>query len=412
MKSCPSCGEKLREIALYCGGCGAEANFSSLDSPDSFFVSKSSPFPSPAPAANCSEGGKPYEPKYKTRLTTIFSESQPPSDPAVSAWRDRIRSGWQALRLKQGLTQWSGLRWEVRLSIAAIVPATLCLWVLLAVIGDELFTPGGLACGLLLTPLLAIAAFCVARPEPSAVWCERLGEWSGSKRRRAESKQSFFARWFFRPAWAALHGATRLTAGIRDPHLRTGVTIALQLFVVYLALSVVLLVASVIVGVILLAFALVMLWLVMKVVSWFSSEGGTTVPRRQSSWSPGKLFASGRSEVQTDFFGNEYVQHYDDHRNKTGHSEESTDFFGNQYVQHFDENQNKEGWSEEQTGFFGNHYIQHRSNENEKVGHSEKQVGFLGNEYVQHYDQRGDPTGRSEERSDLLGNKYVKHEPE
>ncbi len=120
----------------------------------------------------------------------------------------------------------------------------------------------------------------------------------------------------------------------------------------------------------------------------------------------------GYSEKKTDWLGNEYIQHYDDHGNRICTSEEKTDWFGNEYVQHYDEERNRTGTSEEKTGWFGNEYVQHYDEARNRTGTSEEKTGWFGNEYVQHHDEERNRTGTSEKKTDWLGNEYVRHRDE
>ena len=117
----------------------------------------------------------------------------------------------------------------------------------------------------------------------------------------------------------------------------------------------------------------------------------------------------GTSRVQTDLWGEEYIQYYDENGNKTGTSREKTDLFGNRYVQHYDKSGNKTGTSREKTDLFGNRYVQHYDEHDDKAGTSREKTDLWGEEYVQHYDEHDDKAGTSREKTDLFGDPYVQH---
>lgn len=117
----------------------------------------------------------------------------------------------------------------------------------------------------------------------------------------------------------------------------------------------------------------------------------------------------GRSEERTDFFGNKYTQHYDEHGNKAGRSEERTGFLGGKYVQHYDQSGAKAGRSEDRAGFLGNTYTQHYDQSGGKTGRSEIRSRLLGDTYTQHHDQAGSKTGWSERKSGFFGKRFTQH---
>ena len=119
--------------------------------------------------------------------------------------------------------------------------------------------------------------------------------------------------------------------------------------------------------------------------------------------------SGGRSEKKTDFWGNEYIQHYDDRGQPIGRSEVKTDFWGNEYVQHYDNKGQTTGRSEQRESFFGGSYTQHYDNKGQATGRSEQRETLFGNTYTQHYDNKGQATGRSEQRETFFGNTYTQH---
>ena len=92
----------------------------------------------------------------------------------------------------------------------------------------------------------------------------------------------------------------------------------------------------------------------------------------------------GTSRVQTDLWGEEYIQYYDENGNKTGTSREKTDLFGNRYVQHYDKSGNKTGTSREKTDLFGDPYVQHYDAGQNKAGFSRDRVNLWGGQPGRH----------------------------
>ena len=117
----------------------------------------------------------------------------------------------------------------------------------------------------------------------------------------------------------------------------------------------------------------------------------------------------GWSEERTNFWGEKYTQHHDEHGHKTGWSEERTDFWGDKYTQHHDESGSKTGWSDTRTDFFGDNYEQHHDHSGSKTGWSEERTDFFGDNYAQHHDQSGSKAGWSEARTDVWGDAYEQH---
>lgn len=117
----------------------------------------------------------------------------------------------------------------------------------------------------------------------------------------------------------------------------------------------------------------------------------------------------GRSEEKTDWFGDKYVQHYDEHGVEVGRSEDKTDWFGDKYVQHYGEQDDEIGRSEDKTDWFGDEYTQHFDESDNKSGISEEKTDWFGDQFTQHLDQSGNETGRSEAKTDWLGDGYIQH---
>jgi hypothetical protein len=116
----------------------------------------------------------------------------------------------------------------------------------------------------------------------------------------------------------------------------------------------------------------------------------------------------GWSEKRTDFFGDEYVQHFDEDGNEAGWSQTKEGFSG-EYTQHHDNDGNEVGWSEEKDGVLVDQYTQHYDNDNNEVGWSEEKEGVLVDCYSQHYDSDNNETGWSEEKRGVLVDRYTQH---
>lgn len=252
-----------------------------------------------------------------------------------------------------------------------------------------------------LLPVIAGIVIALARPEPVIGWMEKALNSCAERRDRAAAKDTKTARWFFRPLYAALYLAGAGTRFIRDPFLRCGVTLAIQLYLICFALFVAYIAIVVIVA---LAFLLFALWIWSKFTG--DNEGPVSSRERRASFRPA------RSEPRTDFLGNKYVQHLDENGRKIARTETKHDFLGNAYQETVSQDGERLGRSEAREGIFGDKYTQHFDAEGKKAGRSEQREGFLGNEYVQDYDEEGRKAGRSEVKEDFLGSKYVKHTPE
>ncbi len=301
-------------------------------------------------------------------------------------FREAFQAIWQA---------WDEVRWEARFVAIGMLVCLLLAWI---------YSAAGFLLSLLAAPLGVCALVAVARPTPAPKRVDGFVRWADDKRQRALAKGTFFAKWVMRPFYATLSGSARLTAAIKDPYLRAGVTITLQTYAVFLALFIVS--AAIYAILVLLCMALV-LWIIAYALSeGGGSRGGSTVA---SAFRRG---FSGRSETRTDFWGDQYQQHHDANYDKAGYTEQRTDLWGDQYQQHFSQQGDKTGHSEGREDFLGDPYTQHYNQQGEKTGYSERKEDWLGGEYTQHYDQHGNRIGRSEERTDLFGDKYTKHEDE
>ena len=354
MKLCASCGYSLRDEASFCGACGSPITVGATATAT---VSQ--------PVANAE------------------------SSSALSDAIAHVKAGEMRQAISDLLRWWQALRWEIRLAVV-----TTCVVVLLVI----LYASGSALLSLLLIPFCPALILTLARPEPMLGKVDRFIQWCALKRDQSKAKGSFLATWFFRPLYAGLSGSATLTAPVKDPYLRAGLTLGLQIFALFLALFVA---YAVVMLVIALLFIALMFW----IVSFILSE-------EKSAPNVGRWVTRGRSETQQDILGNEYAQRYDDQGYKVGYSEKCTDMFGNEYQQHFSQEGKKTGHSEAKTDLLGQPYTQHYDQQGARAGSSEDQTDLLGDPYVQHYDEQGRRAGRSEERTNILGDKYVKHEEE
>lgn len=117
----------------------------------------------------------------------------------------------------------------------------------------------------------------------------------------------------------------------------------------------------------------------------------------------------GRSEDETDWFGNKRTVHYDDDGNKIGTSETKTDWFGDEYVEHRDLDGQLSGKSETKTDWLGDEYEDHRAADGKRTGTSTTEQDWFGDDYQQHLDSDGTRAGRSTEETDWLGDRYTRH---
>lgn len=105
-----------------------------------------------------------------------------------------------------------------------------------------------------------------------------------------------------------------------------------------------------------------------------------------------------KSKVKKDFFGNEYIQYYDENGNETDRSKVKKGFFGGTYTEDYDENGNRTGTSKVKKGIFGGEKVEHYDGSGRKTGESRKKKGILSGEYTQNYDESGRETGRTEKK--------------
>ncbi len=118
----------------------------------------------------------------------------------------------------------------------------------------------------------------------------------------------------------------------------------------------------------------------------------------------------GRSELRTDFLGEEYTQHYDDKGNRIGTTHTRADLFGETYLEHRDNKGNIAGDSRTYSDMFGDEYMRHRNRSSDFVGTSKSDNDFFDDAFVTHRDAKGSVTGRSTPRTDLLGARYISHD--
>lgn len=353
MKLCSSCGYSLRDETGFCDVCGASITLE----PTATF--------SPSAASHGSSA-------------TL-------SDAVI-----HLKAGEVKQTAADLLSWWQALRWEIRL---AVVAACLAIPLLLLI-----YISGGFFLSLLLLPLYPMALLTLARPEPLIAKIYRFIEWCDLQRDKSKAKETFLAKWFFSPVYAGFSGSAKLTTSIKDPYLRTGLTLGIQISALFLALFVVYIVVILILVLLFLAFVF---WIIS-----FMLKGEKAAPN------VGQWFTQGHSERHFDVFGNEYAQHYDEQERMSGYSENRTDIFGNTYQQHFSQEGEMTGHSEQTTDVFGNPYTQHYDAQDAQAGHSQETSDWLGNPYVQLYNKQEEQAGRSEARTDIFGNEYVKHEEE
>ncbi|MEO0417612.1 MAG: hypothetical protein AAF249_02025 [Pseudomonadota bacterium] len=117
----------------------------------------------------------------------------------------------------------------------------------------------------------------------------------------------------------------------------------------------------------------------------------------------------GRSNDESDIFGDKYTQHRDDDDNKSGTSRRETGLFGDEKIQHRDQDGQKTGHSENRTDIFGDNYQQHFDDSGEKDGYTEERTDAFGETYSVRYDRDGNKIGESRQQTGLLGDKYVEH---
>ena len=118
---------------------------------------------------------------------------------------------------------------------------------------------------------------------------------------------------------------------------------------------------------------------------------------------------TGHSEKKKDWWGDEYIQHYDADGNKIGTSVEKKDWFGDTYVQRYDKDINKAGTSEERTDWHGDSYTQARDSTGKKSGRSVVKTRFNNDPHTQHYSDVDEKIGTSEKKKTWKGGRYTQH---
>lgn len=295
--------------------------------------------------------------------------------------------------------QWKAAHWAIR--VAVVTGALATLLALLPPDVIPLFVVFGF-------PVLVGSVIALARPHPVTAWIDRTLTVYAARRDKAAAKGTLPSRWFFRPLYAVLHSSAGWMRGIQDPYLRSGMTIAIQIYWLYAALFVAYIAIGVVIAI---AMLLLTLWIMSKVLSqdWSARPSRTASPDRFRS---SRAFGAARSREREGTWGNKYVEHLDERGDVVATTSEKESFFGNKYQETVSKDGERIGRSEEREGFWGSKYTQHYDGDGEKSGRSEAREGFLGNEYVQHYDQDGNKAGTSEARDGFLGQKYVEHKGE
>ena len=324
------------------------------------------------------------------------------SDPNILEHPENVPSAASevvAHRADQLLRQWHTAHWGIRVTV--VTGALILVLVLL----EKFWSPEAVSLLLFFgLPLMAGLVIALARPQPVIAWMDHALVACARRRDKATAKDTVPSRWFFRPLYSGLCLVATWTRGIRDPYLRCGVALALQIYLIYTSLVVAYIAIGVVIAI---AMFIVMLWIMAKFLSGdWSSSSRTNLRERRVQRAP---VGTGRSEVREGFWGNKYVQHFDENGRKIAQTHEKEGFWGNHYQETVSEDGGTIGRSEEREGFWGDKYTQHYDADGRKSGKSELREGFLGNPYAQHYDQDGNKVGRSEEREDFFGQKYVEH---
>jgi hypothetical protein len=243
-----------------------------------------------------------------------------------------------------------------------------------------------------LSPALIGVVIAFARPALASAWTDQFGQWAARKRTAASEKSGAISKYIWKPFLWGLEKIDVWTRSIEGEFVRAGVRAGSYTYYVSASIAVILSLAYVaVIVIVVIAVALLALWLIGTIL------GG------------GEGRSNGYSEKRTGFFGNEYVQHYDESGKEVGHSEEREGFFGGKYTQHHDQAGNEVGYSEEHEGFLSGKYVAHHDQTGSEVGTSDERESLLGGKYFQHFDKEGNETGYSEQREGFLGNQYVQH---
>lgn len=205
-----------------------------------------------------------------------------------------------------------------------------------------------------------------------------------------------------------VHGVSRASARINDPHLRAGARTAALLYLAGLLLGALLMAAYALIAIVVVIAFLAIMALVLKA---YLSDGTTSAS--ETDWLPAARPRRRRrvavSRETTDFIGNPLTEHYDDQGHKVGESRPTTGFLGEPLVEHYDEAGTKTGESRPTTTLFGDPVTEHFDQSGTQVGETREAVGVFGDRYHEHFDLEGAKTGESRRNVGIMGDRRIEH---
>ena len=103
----------------------------------------------------------------------------------------------------------------------------------------------------------------------------------------------------------------------------------------------------------------------------------------------------GYTKIETDWFGNKYVQRYNESGKKIGYIKKETDLLGKRIAQHYTQDGKKKGYSTKERDLLANPYRQFYSKNHGKTGYSKKTENLLGHKRTEHYSEQYKKRGYS-----------------
>ena len=231
---------------------------------------------------------------------------------------------------------------------------------------------------------------------------EKLEGFARARYQRTSVSSGWFSKYIINPVLWAVVKFCDWTDGFRHRGVKNGARIgatlyliATWLFLLYVAISIVLIIAV----------SIAILYIALAVM------GGSNTTRRDSSGPVGErgILQSGHSEQKEKFFGGTYTQYYDEHGNEVATAEVKEKLFGGEFVQYFDRDGTEIGTGELKEKFFGGKYVQQYGADGNETGTSESREKFFGGKYTQHYDTDGSESGTSEKKEKFFGGEYTEH---
>lgn len=253
---------------------------------------------------------------------------------------------------------------------------------------------------MLALPAIVGVFLATTKPPEVIAWVNGASAWWERRYLAAKANDGLLVGGLWRWSIWGFHKLHGWTANIAEVETRAGVRTALFFYVGGFSL---LLIASAIYAVVILAMMVIGFWILMKVLE--AGNGGSE-NRSHASPSPSR---GGRSRQRKDWLGDDYTEHLDDSGARTGTSRTRKDWLGDTYVERRSVDGESEETSRERKDWLGDAYTEHRNADGEGSGRSRNRRDWLGDDYVEHRDAEGVETARSRERRNWLGDRYTEH---